>query len=330
VAKIAIIAAAAVAGAVISVATGGLGAFAVGAWAQDIIAGASVGMSIGGLVAQLAFPPRSNLQMPLQDLQVSSSADGAPIPFGYGACRFGGQIIWCPKITFKLEHVNPPGGGGGSGGGGSNQYVYFADFAVAFGEGPATIKRIWGDSKLIYKAPGSDPGNFALGDIPDWNATTAYAVDDMVAYPGVRTTENPDGVYVYQAILPVPAGITPPGNSLYWALDSEFPPWRSTGVTYLPGMAVDYRGQVWVASETPIEDAPKLGGRWKPLQQYYGVPAMYPGDENQLPDPTIQGAQGVDLTPAYRGLCYAVYESFPLANFGNRIPNIRAEVVFGS
>ena len=46
-ARIAIAVGAAIAGAVLSVATGGLGAFAVGAWAQDILAGASVGFSIG-------------------------------------------------------------------------------------------------------------------------------------------------------------------------------------------------------------------------------------------------------------------------------------------
>jgi hypothetical protein len=323
-ARIALAAAGAAAGFLIA------GPVGLGLGASAVMGAVSVGLSVGELIGAFAFRPKSALQMPLQDLQVSSSADGAPIPFGYGKCRFAGQIIWAPKISFKLEHINPPGGGSG-GGAGSNQYFYFADFAVAFGEGPATILRIWGDSKLIYKAPNANaPGNTEpLGDTPPWDPTVTYATDDMVTYPGVVTVDNPLGQYVYQAILPVPAGITPPGNSLYWSLDSEFPPWRSSGVTYLPGMTVDYKGQIYAVEKTPAVGPPAGNTAWRPLQQYYTVPTMYPGDENQLPDPLIQGAEGVNVTPAFRGICYAVYENFPLANFGNRIPNIRAEILFG-
>jgi len=42
-------------GAAISVATGGLGAFPVGAWAADIFAGASVGFSIGEVDEESVF-----------------------------------------------------------------------------------------------------------------------------------------------------------------------------------------------------------------------------------------------------------------------------------
>lgn len=57
----------------------------------------------------------------------------------------------------------------------------------------------------------------------------------------------------------------------------------------------------------------------------YTPPTLYTGDENQLPDPTIVAVQGATFTPAYRGLCYAVWEDLPLADFGNRLPNMRAE-----
>lgn len=53
---------------------------------------------------------------------------------------------------------------------------------------------------------------------------------------------------------------------------------------------------------------------------------FYKGTENQMSDPLIQGVQGVENTPAYRGLCYAVFEEFPLADFGNRIPNFTFEI----
>jgi hypothetical protein len=57
-----------------------------------------------------------------------------------------------------------------------------------------------------------------------------------------------------------------------------------------------------------------------------GTYRMYKGSETQLPDPLIESYEGVGRTPAYRGLAYIVIEDFPLADFGNRIPNFSFEV----
>ncbi len=59
------------------------------------------------------------------------------------------------------------------------------------------------------------------------------------------------------------------------------------------------------------------------------VPAIYSGGATQAPDPTEQAALGIGATSAFRGLLRAVYENFPLADFGNRLPNIRAECSSG-
>lgn len=56
---------------------------------------------------------------------------------------------------------------------------------------------------------------------------------------------------------------------------------------------------------------------------------FYKGSEDQMPDPFIEAHQGVDNTPAFRGLAYIVFEGFALADFGNRIPNFSFEVVQG-
>jgi hypothetical protein len=53
---------------------------------------------------------------------------------------------------------------------------------------------------------------------------------------------------------------------------------------------------------------------------------FYGGSETQQPDSLIEAVQGVDNAPAYRGLCYLVVERLPLGPFGNRIPNISAEL----
>ncbi len=68
---------------------------------------------------------------------------------------------------------------------------------------------------------------------------------------------------------------------------------------------------------------------WADAQQLdlsQGTYRIYYGDEEQLPDPYIESFEGVGKTPAYRGMAYVVIEDFPLADFGNRIPNFTFEV----
>jgi len=51
----------------------------------------------------------------------------------------------------------------------------------------------------------------------------------------------------------------------------------------------------------------------------------YRGSDTQSPDPLIEEIEG--SSPAYRGLCYVVFEDMPLAAFSNRIPQLQFEVV---
>ncbi|MDB5502158.1 MAG: transfer agent orfg15, like protein [Tardiphaga sp.] len=54
---------------------------------------------------------------------------------------------------------------------------------------------------------------------------------------------------------------------------------------------------------------------------------VYRGTEVQLPDGLIVAKQGAGNAPAYRGLAYVVFERLPLANFGNRIPQLSFEII---
>ncbi|MGB1208563.1 MAG: hypothetical protein ACPG7W_05160, partial [Paracoccaceae bacterium] len=47
----------------------------------------------------------------------------------------------------------------------------------------------------------------------------------------------------------------------------------------------------------------------------------------QSPDPKIVAVEGADNAPAYRGIAYVVCEDMPLAQFGNRVPQLSFEVV---
>lgn len=58
---------------------------------------------------------------------------------------------------------------------------------------------------------------------------------------------------------------------------------------------------------------------------------IYKGTETQRPDPLMKkwADDNEFFSPGYRGLCYVVFENMPLADYGNRIPQLSFEVVRG-
>lgn len=53
---------------------------------------------------------------------------------------------------------------------------------------------------------------------------------------------------------------------------------------------------------------------------------LHLGEETELPDPVMEAAEGVGQVSAHRGMTYIMFEDLPLGDFGNRIPQIRAEI----
>lgn len=53
---------------------------------------------------------------------------------------------------------------------------------------------------------------------------------------------------------------------------------------------------------------------------------FHKGTETQIADPIIQAIEGAGNVPGHRGICYIVFDMFPLALFGNRIPNFSFDV----
>lgn len=90
--------------------------------------------------------------------------------------------------------------------------------------------------------------------------------------------------------------------------------------------------------EGPAEDVLRLWADGKLIYDKTGLQSdvarpglrfrFHSGNETQLPDPLIEAHVGDGRAPAHRGLCYLVFEDLPLADFGNRIPNITAEITF--
>lgn len=87
----------------------------------------------------------------------------------------------------------------------------------------------------------------------------------------------------------------------------------SFAVAFCKGNSMAQLGRVWIDSKEI--DLSRFTFRF------------YPGSETQSPDPLIQAKEGIDVTSAYRGTAYIVFEDLPLAEFGNRMPQVTAEIV---
>ena len=79
--------------------------------------------------------------------------------------------------------------------------------------------------------------------------------------------------------------------------------------------------------EAPIGNVMRVWADGKPLDLSGLTMRFYSGAEDQTPDPLIVAKEGTGNVPAYRGVSYAVFERLPLANFGNRLPQLSFEVV---
>lgn len=191
----------------------------IGAQFGAAATGASVGFIAGSVLGEQLFPEGGIRSPRLNDLNVTTSAYGAPRPRGFGVIREGGQIFWSTGIQ-EEKNTSRAGKGGGQK---VEEFSYTASFAVGFGNGPAVdCLRLWADRKLIYDK---------------------HAASDAK---------------------------------------------QTAGLSF----------------------------------------RFYPGDEEQEPDSLIESFVGEGLTPAYRGETYLVFDNLPLGDFGNRIPDISAEIAY--
>lgn len=74
----------------------------------------------------------------------------------------------------------------------------------------------------------------------------------------------------------------------------------------------------------------KIGRIWadgEELDQSQLEIRTYMGSDEQMADPLIEAKQGAGNVPAFKGTAYVVFEQFPLANYGNRIPQISFEII---
>ncbi|WP_395689352.1 glycoside hydrolase/phage tail family protein [Aestuariivirga sp.] len=74
----------------------------------------------------------------------------------------------------------------------------------------------------------------------------------------------------------------------------------------------------------------RIGRVWadgKPFDMSAVTARLHTGSATQMPDSLIVAKMGGAAVPAYRGTAYVVFERLPLADFGNRLPQLSFEVV---
>lgn len=357
--------------------------------------GAEIGMVVGGMLGGLLFHDKLPAGPRLSDLHVSSATDGAPIIFGYNQNRVPGNLLFTSGI--KEQQIPNTGKSSGSSikGGSPAQYIYTADIACAFGEGPASITKIWFDSKLVFNSTQAYCAIVLISGIGGGTCTVVtrgslpVQPGDQVIITGTVIQNPPAGTLTIDQVTNVTSVLGPnefqitdktggAGGSLIFLFvnngtvgkvvsgaQQQITKLSMVGdlVTAVCNLNPEVGSQILVIDTpaalhanayagyfTVIQSAPTFFTYYNPSSPnlftvgdnsgtifcgwavpalpQYAPPTIYPGDELQIADTLVQAAEGAANTPAFRGLCYAVWPNFPLANFGNRVPNIRAEITY--
>lgn len=94
---------------------------------------------------------------------------------------------------------------------------------------------------------------------------------------------------------------------------------RVTTTTYA------YFGNFAVAlCEGPVAGIGRIWADGKEIDQTEVEFRFHPGSETQTPDPLIEAKEGE--APSYRGVAYLVFERLALGKYGNRLPQLAAEI----
>ncbi len=198
---------------------------------------------------------------------------------------------------------------------------------------------------VVLQYAGAALGTFLGGPVGGIIGRAAGAiagnlVDQQLFGPGTRRSQGPRlndlRVMASEEGAPIPRlwGRMRMSGQVIWATNFEEvsktttqsasskggPKSKTTDYSYFANFAVglcegvvDRVGRVWA------------DGREIDLSAF--TTRVYRGLEDQEADSLILAKEGAGNAPAYRGLAYIVFERLPLADFGNRLPQLSFEVI---
>lgn len=138
----------------------------------------------------------------------------------------------------------------------------------------------------------------------------------------------------YGSAIPKIFGLMRVAGTVIWATDLQEHKTKSGGgkgrpktveYSYSANFAVALSGRPIRAVRRIWADGKLLRGAAGDFKSETGF-RLHLGDEAQAPDPLIASVEGAGQAPAYRGIAFAVFEDFQLADFGNRIPSLSFEI----
>lgn len=278
---------------------------------------AAVSYVISNVVREMTTkqkPEKEKTIQKLEGLTVQTCGWGGVIPISWGANRLAGNVIWSEAVNDDAG-ANPP--------------TRVVSFAVGICRGPMTgLSKIWVDGDLVYDSVLPLPAASAGSTLEQLRAALKFSY-----HPGDETQEvDPVCESGFPVILDVFV------DSITRTDPPVGPPWTETfnaGMWYVPAGATG----VWAGHTGTLAiylSSPEYGvDGW----QFMAIPAemtVYCFDDATVYQ-WISGAWVVvgswvpSLTPgssgpAYRGLCYCVFEDFPLHYTGGRVPLIEFEI----
>lgn len=133
---------------VIAAAGAAIGSYAIPAGFLGL-SGAGIGWAVGSVIGSMFGPKQKSSGPRLEDLRVTGTGYGAPVPWVAGSPRVGGTIIWASNKR-ETATTTEVGKGGGSE---YTEYTYDCDVLYLLSENEiAGVSRIWSNGKLVYSS----------------------------------------------------------------------------------------------------------------------------------------------------------------------------------
>jgi hypothetical protein len=190
----------------------------------------------------------------------------------------------------------------------------------------------------VGQAVGTALGSPVAGSLLGQLAGSAIQGTSKRHYEGARLEDLAVQTSTYGRMIPIVFGSVRIAGNVIWSLPIKEVATTTTvqsggkggaGGVSSSSSTTDYTYFITLAigiCEGEISTLNRVWADAELLDLSQGMYRVYTGSETQMPDALIESYEGIGTTTAYRGLAYVVIEDFPLADFGNRIPNFTFEI----